>query len=70
MLYNIINIINCTNMEDKIKITIEKLVKAGIDMNTFLKASGLSIKEKIEEVTRIYCAPMQKSKYKRKALKH
>lgn len=57
-------------MEDKIKIIVEKLVKEGIDMNTFLKASGLSIKEKIVEITGMYCAPMKKSKYKRKALKY
>lgn len=57
-------------MEDKIKIIVEKLIKAGIDMNAFLKASGLSIQEKIEEVTRVYCAPIKKSKHTRKALKY
>ena len=57
-------------MEDKIKIIVSNLVKAGINMNTFLKVSGISIKEKIEEVTRVYCAPMKKSKYTRKSLKY
>ena len=57
-------------MEDKIKVIVEKLVKSGIDMNTFLKISGLSIKEKIIEVTGMYYAPIRKQKYKRKALKY
>ena len=57
-------------MEDKIKIIVSKLVKAGIDMNAFLKVSGISIKEKIEEITRVYCAKIKKSKYTRKALKY
>lgn len=37
-------------MEDKIKIILEKLIQSGVDMNTFLKASGLSIQEKIVSV--------------------
>lgn len=37
-------------MEDKIKKILEKLIKSGIDMNAFLKASGLSIQEKIVSV--------------------
>ncbi|MEF2229187.1 MAG: hypothetical protein V3581_04110 [Candidatus Cardinium sp.] len=57
-------------MEDKIKIIVEKLVKAGINMNAFLKVSGYSIQEKIEEVTKVYCVPMNKSKYIRKYLKY
>ncbi|UWW97584.1 MAG: hypothetical protein NMK33_05920 (plasmid) [Candidatus Cardinium sp.] len=57
-------------MEDKIKIIVSNLVRAGINMNAFLKVSGISIKEKIEEVTRVYFAPTKKSKYTRKALKY
>ena len=57
-------------MEDKIKIIVSKLVKTEIDMNAFLKVSDISIKEKIEEVTRVYFAPTKKSKYTRKALKY
>lgn len=57
-------------MEDKIKIIVSKLVKSGIDMNTFMKISAFSIQEKIEEATRVYCAPMKKSRYARKALKY
>lgn len=57
-------------MEDKIKIIVEKLVKAGINMNAFLKVSGSSIQVKIEEVTRVYFVPITKSKYIRKSLKY
>ncbi|WP_186292531.1 hypothetical protein [Cardinium endosymbiont of Dermatophagoides farinae] len=57
-------------MEDKIKIIVSKLVKTEIDMNAFLKVSDISIKEKIEEVTRVYCATMKKSRHTRKALKY
>ena len=57
-------------MEDKIKIIVSKLVKEGIDMNAFLKISALSIQEKIEEATRVYCEPIKKSRHTRKELKY
>jgi len=39
-------------MEYKIKIIIKKLIQSGIDMNAFLKASGLSIQQEIVKVRR------------------
>ncbi|MEF2229242.1 MAG: hypothetical protein V3581_04400 [Candidatus Cardinium sp.] len=56
-------------MEDKIKVIIEKMIRSGIDMNAFLKASGVSIKEKIEAVTYTYYRKIKKEKYNRKKLK-
>lgn len=56
-------------MEDKIKVIVEKLIRAGIDMNAFLKASGVSIKEKIETVTHTHYIKIKKEKYNKKGLK-
>ncbi|UWW96944.1 MAG: hypothetical protein NMK33_05865 [Candidatus Cardinium sp.] len=57
-------------MADKIKIIVEKLIKAGVDMNTFLKASGSSIQEKIAEISQLYTARVKKPKHKRKMAKY
>ncbi|UWW97532.1 MAG: hypothetical protein NMK33_06140 (plasmid) [Candidatus Cardinium sp.] len=57
-------------MADKIKIIVEKLIKAGVDMNTFLKASGSSIQEKIAEISQLYTDRVKKPKHKRKMAKY